>query len=109
MPDTLDWPALVALNLSACIRLSALPAALGKCMQLKEINISNCTALTELPDLSAIHALQLTGLPPALAAWQDGGLKALTIVAPPSAAVPERRCMHARGSKSVHEVTRPLP
>jgi hypothetical protein len=75
LPESLP-PALEELDLSCCDGLNALPASLPALERLRVLNVSACSRLSALPDLSALSALELVVVDDAPLAekWKAAGL-----------------------------------
>lgn len=85
-PDEPDAK-LTTLNLDRCRSLVALPAVLGRFGALRLLQLEECYALTELPDLSSlmvqrgsVPALEIRNLPAHCAPWEAGGFKAWSLI-----------------------------
>jgi hypothetical protein len=86
-PDEPDAK-LTTLNLDGCRSLVALPAVLSRFGALRLLQLDDCYALTELPDLSSlmvqrgsVPALEVRNLPAHCAPWAAGGFKAWSFIA----------------------------
>ena len=57
----------------------SLPERLGECVALQTLDLSGCTGLASLPDLSSLPALTVYNLPAKLQPWEASGFKAYSV------------------------------